>query len=134
MPTWPSAYPACERQINHVDGMCNSAATGAVFCPYSGRPYKDKFHALLGHGDFKRRNEGLPACEGGMLVQWMPMRAPSMWTTSPLRPARRSVRPSSQCGTPIRTYLANACVQSLHRHGKGGHAGCVFPERRDGNM
>ncbi len=30
-------------QIIHVDGMCNECGNCAVFCPYSGRPYKDKF-------------------------------------------------------------------------------------------
>lgn len=29
-------------QILHVDGMCNECGNCACFCPYTGRPYKDK--------------------------------------------------------------------------------------------
>lgn len=30
-------------QIIHLDGMCNECGNCGVFCPHSGRPYKDKF-------------------------------------------------------------------------------------------
>ena len=30
------------KQILHVDGMCNECGNCAVFCPYEGRPYKNK--------------------------------------------------------------------------------------------
>ena len=39
-------------QILHVDGMCNECGNCAVFCPYSGRPYKDKFTLFWSEEDF----------------------------------------------------------------------------------
>lgn len=31
-----------QRQIVHIDALCNECGNCAVFCPYSGKPYKDK--------------------------------------------------------------------------------------------
>ncbi len=31
-----------QRQIVHIDALCNECGDCAVFCPYSGKPYKDK--------------------------------------------------------------------------------------------
>lgn len=31
------------QQILHIDGMCNGCGNCAVFCPYDGAPYRDKF-------------------------------------------------------------------------------------------
>ena len=39
-------------QILHVDGMCNECGNCGVFCPYSGRPYKDKFTLFWSEEDF----------------------------------------------------------------------------------
>ena len=39
-------------QILHVDRMCNECGNCAVFCPYSGRPYKDKFTLFSSFEDF----------------------------------------------------------------------------------
>ena len=39
-------------QILHVDGMCNECGNCAVFCPWSGRPYKDKFTLFWSEEDF----------------------------------------------------------------------------------
>ncbi len=39
-------------QIVHVDGMCNECGNCGVFCPYSGRPYKDKFTLFWSEEDF----------------------------------------------------------------------------------
>ena len=41
-----------KQQILHVDGMCNECGNCAVFCPYSGRPYKDKFTLFWSEEDF----------------------------------------------------------------------------------
>ncbi|MCR5289737.1 MAG: putative selenate reductase subunit YgfK [Treponema sp.] len=38
-------------QILHVDGMCNECGNCAQFCPYSGRPYKDKFTLFNSYAD-----------------------------------------------------------------------------------
>ena len=49
----------CQAQIIHVDGMCNECGNCAVFCPYSGRPYKDKFTLFWSEEDFAdSTNEG----------------------------------------------------------------------------
>ncbi|MDO5702502.1 MAG: putative selenate reductase subunit YgfK, partial [Lachnospiraceae bacterium] len=46
-------------QIIHVDRMCNECGNCAVFCPYSGRPYKDKFTLFENYLDFENsENEG----------------------------------------------------------------------------
>ncbi|MBQ6385673.1 MAG: putative selenate reductase subunit YgfK [Lachnospiraceae bacterium] len=45
--------PGMEKpQVIHVDGMCNECGNCAVFCPYSGRPYKDKFTLFWSEEDF----------------------------------------------------------------------------------
>ncbi|MCR4589827.1 MAG: putative selenate reductase subunit YgfK [Lachnospiraceae bacterium] len=46
-------------EILHVDGMCNECGNCAVFCPYDGAPYKDKFTLFWSEEDFKNsQNEG----------------------------------------------------------------------------
>jgi putative selenate reductase len=32
-----------KRQILHIDDYCNECGNCATFCPYDGKPYKDKF-------------------------------------------------------------------------------------------
>ena len=39
-------------EILHVDGMCNECGNCAVFCPYNGAPYKDKFTLFRDRADF----------------------------------------------------------------------------------
>ena len=52
-------------QILHVDGMCNECGNCAVFCPYSGRPYKDKFTLFWSEEDFRdSENNGFLLLEG----------------------------------------------------------------------
>ena len=41
-----------QEQILHMDGMCNECGNCAVFCPYSGRPYKDKLTLFWSREDF----------------------------------------------------------------------------------
>ena len=49
----------------HVDGMCNECGNCAVFCPYAGRPYKDKFTLYWTEEDFlDSTNEGFLPLEG----------------------------------------------------------------------
>ena len=52
-------------QILHVDGMCNECGNCAVFCPYAGRPYKDKFTLFGSFEDFENsENSGfLPTAD-----------------------------------------------------------------------
>ena len=40
-----------QHQIVHVDGMCNECGNCAVFCPWEGRPYKDKLTVFWSEGD-----------------------------------------------------------------------------------
>ncbi len=58
-------------QILHVDGMCNECGNCAVFCPYSGRPFKDKFTLFWSEEDFAdSENSGfLPMGEGKVRVR-----------------------------------------------------------------
>ena len=60
-----------QRQIVHVDGMCNECGNCAVFCPYAeGRPYRDKLTLFWSRKDFDdSTNEGFLPVEGGMLVR-----------------------------------------------------------------
>ena len=49
----------CQAQIVHVDGMCNECGNCAMFCPYRGRPYRDKFTLFWSEEDFTNsENEG----------------------------------------------------------------------------
>ena len=60
-----------QRQVIHVDGMCNECGNCAVFCPYTeGRPYKDKLTVFWSQEDFDNStNAGFLPVEGGMLVR-----------------------------------------------------------------
>ena len=52
-------------QILHVDGMCNECGNCAIFCPYSGRPFKDKFTLFWSDEDFRdSENNGFLVLEG----------------------------------------------------------------------
>ncbi len=52
-------------QILHVDGMCNECGNCAIFCPYSGRPFKDKFTLFWSEEDFAdSENSGFLALDG----------------------------------------------------------------------
>jgi len=55
----------CQAQILHVDSMCNECGNCAVFCPYNGKPYRDKFTLFRSEEDFEdSENEGfLPVGE-----------------------------------------------------------------------
>jgi len=55
-------------QIIHVDGMCNECGNCAVFCPYSGRPYRDKFTLFWSSEDFdSSENEGFLVMDDGRI-------------------------------------------------------------------
>lgn len=52
-------------QILHVDGMCNECGNCAIFCPYSGRPFRDKFTLFWSEEDFAdSENSGFLPMEG----------------------------------------------------------------------
>ena len=55
-----------QRQIVHVDGMCNECGNCGTFCPYDSRPFKDKFTLFWSREDFDHsENEGyLPKGDG----------------------------------------------------------------------
>ena len=58
----------CQAQSLHVDGMCNECGNCAVFCPYSGRPYRDKFTLFWSEEDFDNsENEGFLLLADGRL-------------------------------------------------------------------
>lgn len=58
--------PGLEKeQILHVDGMCNECGNCAVFCPYSGRPYRDKLTLFWSEEDMENsENTGFLVLEG----------------------------------------------------------------------
>ena len=60
-----------QAQILHVDGMCNECGNCAVFCPYGGKPYRDKFTLFWSEEDFADSgNEGfLPTGEDSVMVR-----------------------------------------------------------------
>ena len=55
-----------QHQVVHVDGMCNECGNCAVFCPWSGRPYKDKLTVFWSAADMAdSTNQGfLPLSDG----------------------------------------------------------------------
>lgn len=60
------SVPGLEKeQILHVDGMCNECGNCAVFCPYSGRPYRDKLTLFWNEEDMDNsENTGFLVLEG----------------------------------------------------------------------
>ena len=60
-----------QKQILHLDGMCNECGNCAVFCPYNGRPYRDKFTLYWSKWDFDHsENAGfLPLAKDRVLVR-----------------------------------------------------------------
>lgn len=61
-----------QRQVVHVDGMCNECGNCAVFCPYEGgRPYRDKLTVFWSKADFENsENPGFLPQDDGMLVRF----------------------------------------------------------------
>ncbi len=54
-----------QRQIIHVDGMCNECGNCGTFCPYESRPYKDKFTLFWSREDFDNsENNGFLRLDG----------------------------------------------------------------------
>jgi putative selenate reductase len=48
-----------KRQILHIDDYCNECGNCATFCPYDGKPYKDKFTYFTNEEKFKAsKNNG----------------------------------------------------------------------------
>ena len=60
-----------QEQVVHVDGMCNECGNCAVFCPWSGRPYKDKLTLFWSAEDMDAsENRGfLPLPDGRVRVR-----------------------------------------------------------------
>ena len=60
-----------QHQVVHVDGMCNECGNCAVFCPWSGRPFKDKLTLFWSAEDMgSSDNQGfLPQADGTFLVR-----------------------------------------------------------------
>ena len=60
-----------QHQVVHVDGMCNECGNCAVFCPWQGRPYKDKLTLFWSAEDMgASENQGfLPQVDGSFLVR-----------------------------------------------------------------
>ncbi len=52
-------------QILHIDGMCNECGNCACFCPYTGRPYKDKLTLFWSKEDMENsENQGFLVLSG----------------------------------------------------------------------
>ena len=60
-----------QHQVVHVDGMCNECGNCAVFCPWSGRPFKDKLTLFWSAEDMgNSNNQGfLAQPDGSFLVR-----------------------------------------------------------------
>jgi putative selenate reductase len=57
-------------QIAHIDGMCNECGNCATFCPYSGKPYRDKFTLFACEEDFAAsENPGFLPLEGCVRIR-----------------------------------------------------------------
>jgi len=53
-------------QVVHIDGMCNECGNCAIFCPYDGAPYKEKFTLFWSEEDFNdSENDGFFVVEEG---------------------------------------------------------------------
>lgn len=60
------------KQILHIDGMCNECGNCAVFCPYIGRPYRDKLTVFWEkeHMDNSKNDGILLRDDGTLLVRY----------------------------------------------------------------
>ena len=59
-----------QHQVIHVDGMCNECGNCAVFCPWEGRPYKDKLTLFWSAEDMNNsENRGFLPVQGGFRVR-----------------------------------------------------------------
>ena len=60
-----------QRQIVHLDGLCNECGNCAAFCPYDSAPYRDKFTLYWREEDFRdSKNAGfLPLDSGRVRVR-----------------------------------------------------------------
>lgn len=57
-----------QEQIVHIDGMCNECGNCAIFCPYEGKPYKDKLTLFWNEEDFENsENQGFLPLEDGKI-------------------------------------------------------------------
>jgi putative selenate reductase len=57
-----------KRQIVHMDSMCNECGNCAVFCPYTGAPYQDKFTLFSCEDDFSdSNNQGFVLLKNGSI-------------------------------------------------------------------
>ena len=58
-------------QIVHIDGMCNECGNCATFCPYQGKPYKDKITVFWTEEDFEQSdNQGFLLVQQGDLLKF----------------------------------------------------------------
>jgi len=56
-------------QIVHIDGLCNECGNCGVFCPHTGRPYKDKFTLFWTKEGFEdSTNKGVLFMDDGRLL------------------------------------------------------------------
>lgn len=58
-------------QIIHLDALCNECGNCATFCPYDGKPYKDKLTLFMTSEDFKNsKNDGfmITGSSGSQLI------------------------------------------------------------------
>ncbi len=59
-----------QSQIVHIDSMCNECGNCAVFCPWEGRPYRDKLTLFGSREDFENSdNQGFLPGKDGLLVR-----------------------------------------------------------------
>lgn len=57
------------RQVLHIDGMCNECGNCAVFCPYEGRPYKNKLTVFWSKEDMEASdNDGFLLLQNGSFL------------------------------------------------------------------
>ena len=79
--------PDGTRQVLHVDALCNECGNCACFCPYDGKPYREKFTLFLDDESFgASENDGfMPTGEakicrirlGGKAFKFDPINGPS---------------------------------------------------------
>lgn len=58
-------------QIVHLDAFCNECGNCATFCPYEGKPYKDKLTLFSLQSDFDdSENNGFFVCDGKVSIRF----------------------------------------------------------------
>jgi len=84
-------------QILHLDALCNECGNCATFCPYDGKPYKDKLTLFTIMEDFKNSTNNGFMVSGSSGSQMITLRLKNNLWTLELNKDGKLIPVDSQC-------------------------------------